>query len=220
MAAISRGEIVMEARGEADVEPKGAPHRADAYVRKKWTLTQEAFDRLLAALDPDREDAGKKYLEIRGSLIRFFEWRGSPFPEDHADEAINRVAKRISEGEEIRTPIAYFLGAARMLMLEIQKEQARERHALGELAHAETVSYEFEELEPRIRCLERCLKTLTAENRELILQYYQGDKGAKIESRKRLTDRFKIPLNTLRMRALRIREKLQACVENCLNHKV
>ena len=54
------------------------------------------------------------------------------------------------------------------------------------------------------------------DNRELILQYYQGEKGAKIENRKKLTVRFKIPLNTLRMRALRLREKLQVCVETCL----
>ena len=77
-------------------------------------------------------------------------------------------------------------------------------------------TYQFEDLEPRVQCLERCLGNLSAENRELILQYYQGEKGAKIENRKSLTDRFKIPLNTLRMRALRLREKLQVCVENCM----
>jgi hypothetical protein len=99
-----------------------------APARRKWALTQEAFDKLLAALGPDRE----------------------------------------------------------------------------------------EELEPRVECLERCLGMLSWENRELLLQYYQGEKGAKIENRKRLTDRFKVPLNTLRMLALRLIEKLRICVENCL----
>ena len=75
-----------------------------AEVRQKWTLTQEAFDKLLLALGgdgdgPDR--GGQKYLEIRGNLIRFFEWRGCPFPEDHADETINRMARRVAEGEEL-----------------------------------------------------------------------------------------------------------------------
>lgn len=207
---------MIDARDNADAESGPPGHRATMTPRRKWALTQEAFDQLLAALGPDRESAGEKYLEVRGNLIRFFEWRGCSFPEDHADETINRVAKRISEGEEIRNPIGYFLGAARMLALEIQKERAKERQALSELANAEAASYQFEELEPRVECLERCLKNLPTENRELIVQYYQGERGAKIENRKRLTDRFKVPLNTLRMRALRLREKLLICVENCL----
>ncbi len=49
----------------------------------------------------------------------------------------------------------------------------------------------------------------------LILQYYHGEKGVKIDSRKKLAERFGVPINTLRMRALRIRENLQRRVENC-----
>src|SRR5215813_13421809 len=216
MEVIQQGDIVIEARDDADTESSSSGLRAPAAQRRKWALTQEAFDKLLAHLGPDRESAGEKYLEVRNNLIRFFEWRGCPFPEDHADETINRVAKRASEGEEIRNPAGYFLGAARMLLLEIHKERAKERQALSEMADAGDALYEFEELEPRVQCLERCLGNLSTENRELIIQYYQGEKGAKIENRKNLTDRFKIPLNTLRMRALRLREKLQVCVENCL----
>src|SRR5215510_4016694 len=108
--------MAMEARDQIG-DPSSL--RGGAAPRRKWTLTQEAFDELLAALAPDQESAGEKYLEVRGNLIRFFEWRGCPFPEDHADETINRVAKRVSEGEQIRNPAGYFLGAARMLLLEI-----------------------------------------------------------------------------------------------------
>lgn len=49
------------------------------------------------------------------------------------------------------------------------------------------------------------------------MQYYQGEKGAKIENRKKSTDRLKISIATLRMRALRLREGLQSCVEDCLS---
>jgi DNA-directed RNA polymerase specialized sigma24 family protein len=206
----------MEAREDVAAESNVLSPHATAPPRRKWALTQDAFDKLLAALDPDRENAGKKYLEARINLARFFEWRGCPFPEEHADETINRVAKRVSEGEEILNPNGYFLGTARLLVLEIHKEQTKERHALGELVRADAPSYEFEELEPRVKCLEHCLASLSTENRELIMQYYQGEKGTKIENRKKLTDRFKVPINTLRMRALRLREKLQGCVENCL----
>ncbi|HEV8367877.1 MAG TPA: hypothetical protein VGQ39_08000 [Pyrinomonadaceae bacterium] len=49
-------------------------------------LTTDTFTRLLQRLDPDREQAGEKYEELRRTLIRFFEWRGAPYPEEHADE--------------------------------------------------------------------------------------------------------------------------------------
>src|SRR5262252_671858 len=96
-------------------------HSAPA-PRRRWVLTQDAFDKLLTSLDEDRDAAGEKYLEIRNNLIRFFQWRGTPFPEDHADETMNRIAKRVSEKEEIRNPASYYLGVARMLLLEINRE--------------------------------------------------------------------------------------------------
>lgn len=188
----------------------------DAPARRKWALTQEAFDSLLAKLDPDREAAAKRYVEVRRSLVRFFEWRGCPYPEDHADETLDRVAKRALGGEDIRDPVGYVLGAARMVLLEVNKGRARERLALGELAKTPAVAYEPEQSEPRLECLQRCLGALSTANREMVLQYYRGDKRAKIESRRKLTDRLQLPLQTLRMRMLRLRERLQACVEECL----
>ncbi|HMG35880.1 MAG TPA: hypothetical protein VKM94_18235 [Blastocatellia bacterium] len=209
----------MEPRGELDTPEDAADSPAGTRTRRKWALTQEAFDRLLAAFDQDRQRAGEKYLEIRGNLTRFFEWRGCPFPEDHADETINRVAKRLAQGEEILNASGYCIGVARLLVLEINKERAREQLALGEIATGEVAQPESPESEKPIECLRRCLAVLPAENRELIVSYYQGEKGSKIENRKKLTERFKIPVNTLRMRALRLREKLQTCVEGCLRNE-
>ena len=188
---------------------------AASVPRRKWVLTQESFDKLLTALGDDRESAGERYLEIRSNLIRFFEWRGSPFPEDHADETINRIAKRISEREEIRNPASYFLGVARMLLLEINRERIRQEQALNELTSLSNTSNQPDESEAALDCLQECLQNLSTENRELILEYYHGEKTAKIDSRKKLAERFGIPVNTLRMRALRIREDLQRCVEKC-----
>lgn len=183
--------------------------------RRKWVLTQDAFDRLLASLGEDRESAGERYVEIRSNLIRFFEWRGSPFPEDYADETINRIAKRISESEEIRNPDSYYLGVARMLLLELNREHVKQQKALTELTSSMITSCQSDESEAHIDCLRSCLEHLSAENRELILKYYNGEKGAKIDSRKKLAEQFGVSINTLRMRALRIRESLQRCVENC-----
>jgi hypothetical protein len=54
---------------------------------------------------------------------------------------------------------------------------------------------------------------LSSDNRDLILQYYQGEKGEKIQNRKKLLEQLGVPVNNLRMRALRLRERLQSCVE-------
>jgi len=206
----------MEWSGEIDTESSLSEVPATSGVRRKWALNQEAWDGLLASLGEDREQAGKKYIEIRSNLTRFFEWRGCQFPEDHADETINRVAKRIAEGEEIRNPSSYCIGVARMLLLEINKERAKEQQAMGEMAGSQAFDSDESSGEAQIECLRSCLQVLPPENRDLIIEYYQGEKGAKIQNRKRLTERFGVPVNTLRMRALRLREKLQGCVEDCL----
>ena len=184
--------------------------------RQKWTLNQEAFDKLLVAFDEDRDTAGRKYLEIRNNLTRFFEWRGCSFPEDHADETINRMAKRVVEGEQILNHSGYAMGVARLLLLEINKGRQREQSALAEISTAPEAYVPEDDGERRLTCLRSCLQTLSPDNRELILQYYQGEKSEKIRNRKKLIERLGIPVNTLRMRALRLREKLQTCVEECI----
>ena len=103
-----------------------------------------------------------------------------------------------------------------MLLLEINKERAKEQQAMGEMAGSQAFDSDEPSGEAQIQCLRSCLQVLPPENRDLIIEYYQGEKGAKIQNRKRLTERFGVPVNTLRMRALRLREKLQGCVEDCL----
>jgi len=52
------------------VEPEvGAPQAT-------WTLTQDAFDRLLAAVSEARDAGARRYIELRRNLVRLFEWRG------------------------------------------------------------------------------------------------------------------------------------------------
>jgi len=71
----------------------------DGSASRKITadLTQEAFDRLLAWLDRDRERAGQRYEEIRSQLIKIFVCRGCVASEELADLTINRVAGKLQE---------------------------------------------------------------------------------------------------------------------------
>jgi len=185
--------------------------------RQAWSLTQPAFDGLLALLGPDRDVAAERYLEIRRNLVRLFEWRGCATPEDYADETINRCAKKIGDGEVIRDLSTYCIGIARMLLFEMGRARAREARPLDEAAEPQAVLQEPEgDHDRRVDCLRLCLGRLPPGDRALILGYYQGDKGDKIKNRDRLTRTLGISPGTLRMRALRLRASLQACAENCL----
>ena len=207
---------MFEGQDHAQLTTDSAGQATPAPARQKWTLTQEAFDKLLIAMGGDRDTGSEKYLEIRTNLTRFFEWRGCPFPEDHADETFNRIAKKVAEGEQILNPSGYAMGVARLLLLEIIKGRQREQSALTEIGSSSEAYVDSDDTESRLTCLRTCLQSLSQDNRDLILQYYQGEKSEKIRNRKQLMERLGIPVNTLRMRALRLRERLQGCVEECL----
>lgn len=187
-----------------------------ARARRRSELTQEAFDCFLECLSTDRDKAGARYLEIHKNLERFFEWRGCPSPQDHADEAITRTAQRISQGDQISDPASYVIGVARLLLLEIYKEQEKAQRIAAAQPDTNTPAPP-EDPETRVECLRRCLDRLPRDNRELILLYYEGEKSAKINNRKQLTERLQVSVNTLRMRAMRIRERLMLCMEACVS---
>ena len=191
----------------------------DGAARQKWSLTRDAFDRLLAALHPERDTAAERYLEVRRNLVRLFEWRGCSTPEEYADETLVRCARKIAEGAEIEDLAAYSIGVGRMVFREMARDRAREAVPLSDsVASVAGARPESDsDLEERVECLTGCLGQLSPEDRSLIVSYYQGEKGGKIENRKGIARLLGIPSNTLRMRALRLREKLQACVECCMS---
>jgi DNA-directed RNA polymerase specialized sigma24 family protein len=190
--------------GEA-VEPPPLPHN-------KWTLTQGAFDLLLAQLDADRQVAGSKYEALRRKLVQFFRWRGCSFAEDLADDTINRIAKNLEAGETIRHFAAYCVGIARHVFLESLRTRRQEEAVQAGIYLPPPSPNE----DPRQECLERCLQGLSPDDLQLVMQYYQNGEGARIAARRNLSARLSIPLNALRIRAHRIRVRLRGCVEDCM----
>jgi DNA-directed RNA polymerase specialized sigma24 family protein len=191
------------------------PRRGDEKQRRQWDLTPKAFDQFLSLLDLDRDRAGESYEALRRNLIQLFIWRGCRDPESHADETINRVVRKIDEGEEVRDVIAYAHGVARRLLLEIFKKQEREQVGIEELPPL-VAQPEEQDNENGVLCLRRCLNRLPEESRQLIVLYYQGDKSVKIENRRRLAGSLRLTLNALRYRAFDLRQRLQGCIERCM----
>jgi RNA polymerase sigma factor (sigma-70 family) len=189
-----------------------------------WVLTEEAFSKLLESLDPDREQAGEKYEDLRRTLVRFFEWRGTPAPEEHVDETLNRVARRLDEGQVISNFGGYCYGVARLVFMESLKGREKEIIPLEDadpagLVAAEDTSDAAAEEEKRLECLEECLRKLPNESRELIMEYYRDEKRDKIDRRKALAERLGIPRLALGNRAQRLRDKLAQCVKSCFTKK-
>jgi DNA-directed RNA polymerase specialized sigma24 family protein len=186
--------------------------------KQKWRLTQEAFDGLLGVLHDDRERAAERYERLRAKLIKFFEWERCESPEDCADETINRVAKRVSEGERLGNADGYFYGVARMLASESGLVARRKARVAEELAR-EGAAEEDPETTAALECLEGCLRGMPQEQSDFILEYYQGDQRMRIETRRRMALRLQLPVNAVRNRALRLREKMEGCVRQCLGKK-
>lgn len=178
-------------------------------MNKKWVLTQKLFEELLAWLDPDRDVAGEKYEDLRRGLIKIFTSNGCHGAEDLADETINRVTNKLSEIKKDYKgdPARYFYGVAKKIVHEDRRRPP---------APPPAPTWKSDDVDPEYECLERCLEELSAENRELVLEYYQDEKRAKIDHRRRLAEKLGIALNALRIRAYRIRNSLESCVRTCL----
>ena len=186
------------------------------------TLTPESFAKLLECLDSDRDRAGEKYEDLRRTLIRFFEWRGAPFPEDHTDDALSRVARRLAEGVEIKNIRGYCYEVGRLVYLEVLKSADSRRDPLDadQLNVAAPDIDDAAEREIRLSCLDHCLDSLPEGGRTLILEYYQDDSRDRIERRKALAKVFKLNREALANRAQRLRDKLERCVTQCVNRKM
>ncbi len=182
---------------------------------KQWTLSQSSFDSFLTILDSNRELAGQKYESLRIRLVKFFEWRACRFADDLADETLDRVARKIDAGEQIKDYVNYAYSVARLLYLETVKKQTKEQALVIEMPVKNNTDHNEEDAQ--LNCLERCLQTLSENSRTLILHYYRNDKQAKIEYRKRLAEKFALSPNALRIKTLRIRTKLEECVFKCLD---
>ena len=191
------------------------PHPELERQKKKWELNEESFEALLQWLDSDREQAGKRYEEIRGRLIKIFGSRGCAEPDALADETINRVAKRVDEISKTYEgdPALYFYGVAN----KIHMEQLRKQKPI-EIPPPPPVP-DKDDYEAEYVCLEGCIGHLPARSRDLVLQYYEHEQQDKIERHQRLAERFGIGLNALRIRAHRARQVLRKCIINCLEKK-
>lgn len=165
---------------------------------------------------------------MRRRLVSYFDRKNCLAPDELTDETLNRVARRLEEEGAITdaTPAQYCYIVAKFVFLESLRRAESSPLSLDDLPDANPaalspsaileVNDEKALKEARLTCLEQCLENLDADNRELLLQYYQGEQRAKIENRRLLAERLGITANALSIRACRIRDRLESCISKCL----
>jgi DNA-directed RNA polymerase specialized sigma24 family protein len=183
----------------------------------RTAVSPSGLDLLLTALDPDRDRAAEKLLLLRRKLLKFFAWNRVPIPDDLVDETVDRVARRLQEGDTVRHLEfgAYVHGFARIVLRESWSRPRLVR--APEAVFSGTPVAEQAVAERRSRCLDRCLARLPAESRWLLLAYYQAENGAaKIASHRKLAAELDVSAGNLRLKLHRLRVELEGCVRACI----
>jgi DNA-directed RNA polymerase specialized sigma24 family protein len=198
----------------------------DDVLKDDRILSQIAFTRLLEWLDAGVESSGETYLEMRRRLVAYFERRDRPFADELADETLNRIARTLETSVTIKItpPARYCYVVAKFVLLEdFRRDRSQNRLATaaalvapGDPVGRRPDSDDTRALqEERLACLDTCLAELKPEQRDLVLEYYRDTKRQRIERRRDLAERLGISTNALGIRASRIRDTLEACVEAC-----
>lgn len=196
----------------AGPQPRPSSGAPDRYGGE---LTTEALEALLGFLGPDRWSAAREYEALRRKLLRLFEWRGCPCPEELADRTFDRAARLLEEGTETHTKdrYAYLRGTAQNIFLEFCREEQRVWREMSSRPwlHEGGASLDAEQ---RLAALDRCLEELTRRARSLLLDYHAApDDGRR---RARLARRLGMTTNALTVRAHRLRKNVEGCVRQRL----
>lgn len=167
-------------------------------------INAAAFEQFLHWLDPDPENAGRKYETLRCRLIRMFRGRQCVFAEDLADATFDRVTRKVPyiTTEYTGDPTRYFYGVAKKVYLEYQHEVITKHRRIG---CSVPTRHEDQDLENSLKQLDDALSAIPVSDREMILTYYTDNGRNRINNRRALAKQFGIGSGTLRLRAYRIR---------------
>lgn len=178
----------------------------------KKEITAEKFSGFLKWLSPDIDRAAEEYERLRFRLCTFFSQRRCVFADELVDETINRVILKSSE-EQIESKTAYFYGVAK----NVYRESLRKTHVHLDIDEVQVAAELPEEPSFSRECLDQCLGKLSPDNRNLLLDYFSEAKLAKIDLHRRISESLKTTQTALRMRVMRLKQKLKSCVQECMS---
>jgi DNA-directed RNA polymerase specialized sigma24 family protein len=187
--------------------------------RKSGRLTQEGLDRLLLALGENRDEAALRYERLRARLVFFFARRQFVLAESLADEALDRLATRLSTGERIEVPESYAYGIARLVAQEEGRRSMREAEANRHYARNISSVLDTQEEGEIQQAMEACLSRHSEADRKLMMEYYIARGRALIDHRRQLAESLGMTPNAFRKRVFRLRRAIEGCVRARLSQK-
>lgn len=185
-------------------------------MKGNWSPTQESFERLLAWLDPNREEAAYRYENIRFRLIKYFACNScGDDAESLTDNVFDRVMRKLDKGE-IADP---FTGDKTLYFFAFAKNIRREHFDQRKPREIPRPVIIDNNVEDEDVCLTDCIRILAEEDRLLAVEYYNFDKSTKIDHHRKLAEHSGLTLAGLRTRMHRVRERLKPCIEECLDRR-
>ena len=177
-------------------------------------LARRRLHGLIERLRTDANAGGFDYEQLRRRLALFFRQDEPVDAESLADEALDRLARRLDEGTAIESAGLYAFGIAKLMRFEANERRARREAARQEaLAAIGGEAEEPDETDPALlAALRACLREFGPGSSDLMLTYYRDDDARRIATRRDLAAALGVSINALRNRALRLRETLEACV--------
>ena len=167
---------------------------------------------LVERLRADATAGGFDYEQLRRRLVLFFRQHEPVDAEALADDALDRLARRLDEGTAVDNAGLYAFGIAKLMLFEAHERRMRQEAARQE-AFAAVEDEPEEETDPALlAALRACLRESGVRSTALMLAYYRDDDARRIVTRRDLAAGLGVSLNALRNRALRLREALEACV--------
>lgn len=181
-------------------------------------MTEEEFERFLNWLDVDRELAAQIYEKLRRRLIVYFIKRQCAAAEDLSDKVLSAAMEHFLKQNTLLLgqPLPYIFGIAR----NVYRQHLNKQISTGGDVDWQRISLpdfgnETEEKERRSVCLRSCLRAMKDQDRQLFLLYYLKKSEALDEYRIYLAGKFGLTINALRLKMMRLRDQLRACIIAC-----
>jgi hypothetical protein len=177
-------------------------------------------------LDEGTNSNGQRYVDVRRRLELFFDRKNCVEPGELADETLNRVAKKLEASGELTDvgPLQYCYINAKYVFLETLSAQKRApfhrplngsnpTNAAG-LSGTSSQTDAAPESKAKVAArLNECFKSFSSADRDLFVDYYRGKQPEKGARRAALAIKLGLTANALSIRACRIRQKLETCVQ-------
>ena len=185
--------------------------------------SSSGYELLFASLDPTADAAAAKYEDLRLRITKILCWKGCPESraDSLADETIDRIADKLSKGEIIQNINSYAAGVVRFVYLEYSRKNKIDAVGddLPEVSVQPDISILKDDEDERLACLRKCLWEVAPgdTDRRLIIGYYDSEQNEKNkDNRKHLAKTLGMTVNTLKVRACRLRAKLERCINDCV----